>query len=209
MPVKFASVVHALAGRGIGHLLRPDEIQAADFIARHRHVEGALVNKALDQVGRFRATCTPIGVNGSRVGINAAKVHGHQWNIIDACCHGNAKRRDIGTIGVKIRTHCRDEIDLDRKEFPLLVHRHSGYRDIVAAMGIHHEMLGAVGCPLHRFANTAGSFHGQRIFAIGKDLGAETATNIGGSDADVLLLDAEDIHHHVANAVDALRTDNQ
>ena len=50
--------------------------------------------------------------------------------------------------------------------------------DVIAAMGVGEERLGAVGGPFHRTPDLLGSPDADRLLGIDEDLGAETAAHI-------------------------------
>ncbi len=65
-------------------------------------------------------------------------------------------------------------------------------------MAVAEEMLGALGHPLHRFTQPFGGDRGKRVFAIGKQFGAEAAADIGGDHAHLL---RRQLHHLAGNDV--------
>ena len=69
------------------------------------------------------------------------------------------------------------------RKLALVVERQPRGRDVVAAVAVGEEMLGALRHPVHRLAQLLGRDGGQRIFAIGKQLGAEAAADIRRDDA--------------------------
>ena len=93
---------------------------------------------------------------------------------------------------------------------PLSSTRQPRGRNIVAAVAVGEEMLGALADPFHRLAQALGGDGGERIFAIGKQLGAEAAADIGRDDAHLL---RRQLHHvagdDVADDVAALAAERQ
>ena len=100
-------------------------------------------------------------------------------NIVDAGRHADAEPGNVRRVARQIGAHVGDDIDVEREEAALVVERQPRGRDVVAAVAVAEEMLGAVGDPFHRLAQLLGRDRGQRIFAIGKQLGAEAAADIG------------------------------
>src|SRR3546814_10282904 len=64
--------------------------------------------------------------------------------------------------------------------------------DMVAAMGVGQEGLGAVRGPFNRLSQLAGGPETDRFFRIVENLRAEAAADIGGNDADLVFRQAED-----------------
>ena len=206
MAFRLADVVGA-AGRGrIGKLL--DEVDAADFRRAHAALARTGIDQPLDQIGRFRTPRAPIGVDRRGMGENGAHRDVDVLDIVEARRHRDADDRDHRPVGVEIGAHIGDDVDLEAEEAALLVHRHRSLDEVVAAMGIDQEVLGAVADPLHRPAETARRFHRQRVFAIVEGLRAKAAADIVGDDADLLRRHLEDVlGQRVADAVHALRAE--
>ena len=98
-----------------------------------------------------------------------------------------------------------------REKLAVLGERHPRGGDVVAALRVADEMIGAVGDPFDWscFSLLRGD-RDQRVFAIGKQLGAEAAADIG---ADHPHLFQRHLQHHaaedVAQAMAALAADRQ
>ncbi len=85
-------------------------------------------------------------------------------------------------------------LDVEAEELGLVVQRQLRGRDVVAAMRVAEEVLGAIGDPLAPgcfsfFAATAS----QRIFAVDEQLGAEAAADIRRDDAHLVRRQLRDI----------------
>ena len=168
---ELAAVVDAPALRLVGHLLRRDEVALADLDRTETGVAAALVDQPLDQIGRLRPPGAAIGVDRRRC-----------W----CRCRGSAHRgaecrrapvdmvrppsRDARRVLREIGAHVGEEVDPHGEELAVLVHRHLGDRDVVAAVGVDEEMLGAVADPLDRPAELLGRDRRQRIFLVEKHL---------------------------------------
>ena len=87
-------------------------------------------------------------------------------------------------------------VDPQREELAVLVERQLGLGDMVAAVGVGHEGLGAVGRPLDRPAEPCGGPGDERLLGVVEDLGAEAAADIGRDHAQLVLGDAEDEGAH-------------
>src|SRR5690606_19130452 len=71
MPIELADVVAPPAGSFIGKLVRLDEITAADFLARHIKPTGTFLYQLLDQERSFRPARSTIGIDRTRIGVDA------------------------------------------------------------------------------------------------------------------------------------------
>ena len=81
---------------------------------------------------------------------------------------------------------------------------------IVAALGVAEEMLGALGHPFDRTLEALRRHRRKRVFAIGKQLGAEAAADIGRDDAQLFGRDLEHrLAQHVAHEMRALAAEGQ
>ena len=96
------------------------------------------------------------------------------------------------------------------RKLALVVEREPRGRNIVAAVAVGEEMLGALADPFHRLAQALGGDRGERIFAIGKQLGAEAAADIGRDDAHLVGRQLHDVAaDDVADDVAALAAERQ
>jgi hypothetical protein len=75
----------------------------------------------------------------------------------------------------------------EAEDLAVLVHGHLGLRDVVAAMGVGQEGLGAVRGPLHGAAHLLGGPDAHGFFRVDEDLGAEAAAHIRRDDAQLVL----------------------
>ncbi|MEY9264128.1 hypothetical protein ABIF23_003523 [Bradyrhizobium elkanii] len=96
------------------------------------------------------------------------------------------------------------------REFAVLGERHLRGGEIVAALRVAHEMVGALGRPFDALLELARGDRDQRIFAIGKQLGAKAAADIRADYPHVLLRHLQDhVAEDLAQAVAALAADRQ
>ncbi len=131
-------------------------------------------------------------------------------DVIEAGQHAGAAMRNVGPEGRQIRAHVADQVDIHREEFAVLGERHPRGRDIVAALRIAHEVLGAIRGPAHRLLQFARGDRQQRVFAIGKQLGAEAAADIRADHPHLLDRNLQDVlAQDVAQPVAALAADRQ
>jgi hypothetical protein len=116
-------------------------------------------------------------------------------DVIEAGQHAGAAIGNVGREGREIRPHVGHEIDVQAEKAAILGQGHARRGDVVAALGIADEMIGPVRHPFDRTPQFARSERGERVLAIGKQLGAETAADVGADDPHLLL---RNLQHHVA-----------
>ena len=119
---------------------------------RNPDLAGREIDQAFDDVSRLRPSGAAIGIDRNGIGIDAAHAHVAGGNVIDAGRQAGAEVGNIRCELREIRAHVGDEIDIEREEAMPLVERQARRGDVVAALGVAEEMLGAVGDPGHRLA---------------------------------------------------------
>ena len=129
------------------------KLRAAQRVRRDVELARDGIDQPLDQIGRLRPPGAAIGIDRHRVGVDDAQAHMRR---------PGCRRRPVamptpsqgmyGAIGRQIGAHVGDDVDLEREETALVVERELRGRDIVAAVAVGEEMLGAVGDPFHRLA---------------------------------------------------------
>ncbi len=168
------------------------------------------IDQALDDIGRLGAAGAAIGIDRHGIGIGAAQSHIGDRDVVNARRHADAEPRDIGRVARQIRAHVSDDIEIEREEAALVVERHARGGDVVAALAVAEEMLAALGHPFHRLPRAFRRHRRQRIFAIGKELGAEAAADIGRDDPHLVRRDLEHLAaNDVADDVAALAADGE
>src|SRR6185312_7830273 len=124
--------------------------------------------------------------------------------------HADAEPGNIRRIGRQIGAHVGDDIELEREETALVVDGEPRGRNIIATVAVGEKMLGSLADPFHRLAQTLGGNRGERIFAVGKQLGAEAAADIGRYDAHLVRWQLHDVAgDDVADDVAALAAERQ
>ena len=131
-------------------------------------------------------------------------------DVVEARQHAGAAMRNVGTEGREIRAHVAHQIDIHREEFAVFRERHFGSGDIVAALRVTHEMVGAIGGPFDGLFQFFRGDRNQRVFAVRKQFGAEAAADVG---TDHPHLFQRHLQHHAADdlaqAMAALAADRQ
>ena len=93
----------------------------------------------------------------------------------------------------EIGAHIGDEVDAHGEELAVLVHGDLGHRDIVPAMSVAEEMLGALAGPFDGHAEALRRDRRQRILVIAEEFRAEAAAHVGRDHADALGVDLEHV----------------
>ena len=98
------------------------------------------------------------------------------------------------------------ERDVETQETELVVERQFEPGDVVAALRVGHEGVGAVGDPFDRPAELLRGPQHEHVLGIEEQFHAEAAADISGHDADAVLGDLEDVvGEQVADKMRALR----
>ncbi len=105
----------------------------------------------------------------------------------------------------EIGAHVGDRGDADGKKAPVGVECELGIGDVVPALRVAEERLGALGRPLHRTAELARRVEDENELAVEEELHAETAADIRCDDADAILRCAEYASDRLAHEMRALR----
>ncbi|MGY4311387.1 hypothetical protein ACVWW1_000690 [Bradyrhizobium sp. JR3.5] len=200
-----------LAGRGrVGQRLRWDEILPPDGVRRHAELSRGGIDQPLDHIGGLRAAGAAIGVDRHRVGEHGADAAVEGLDVIETRQHAGAAMRDIGRKRREIGTHVAHQVDIHAEEFAVLGERHLRGGEVVAALRVAHEMVGALGGPFDGLLELARRDRDQGILAIGKQLGAEAAADIRADHPHVFLRHLQDhVAEDLAQAVAALAADRQ
>src|SRR5262245_26375765 len=118
-------------------------------------------------------------------------------NVVDAGGHAGSDEWNERRVAGKIRAHVGDEIDVEGEKTPIAVECELRRRDVVATLRVAEEMLAAVGDPFHRPREALRGQTGKCVFAVGKELGAETPNDIGGYDTTLVLGELEQVREQI------------
>ncbi len=162
----------------VRHRPRRDKILAPDRIRRHPELARRCIDEALDHVGGIRTPRAAIGINWHGVGEDRADAAMERLDIVKAGQHSGAAVRNVGPEGRQIGAHVAHQIDVHREKLAILGERHPRRGDVIAPLRVAHEVIGAVGGPLDALAQLARGNRDKRVFAIGKQLGAEPTADI-------------------------------
>ena len=134
--LKAACVIHLSHRVLVGHLLRLDEVAAAQRDAVHADLAGGFIHQSLHDVNRLGPACAAIGTRGSRVGDHrpVAKIDG--LNVVHAGLHPGANQRlNRHTHAHRIGAHVGQRMHAQRQNFAVGIQRQGGAGLHIAAMG--------------------------------------------------------------------------
>ena len=158
-----------------------DEVDAAQFRRRKTELPRRRLHRPFQQVCGLRPARAAIGIDRHGVGIDRAHIGVDRRNGVLA---RQQRRIEIGRDGRREQRHVGaeigDGIDLQRRDPVVGVEGHLDLGNMIAAMGVGHEGLGAVGGPFHRHPRFLRRPETDDLFRIDIDLRAEAATDIGG-----------------------------
>ena len=179
-PRELAAVIDE-AGRGlVGHGRGRDEVAAAELGGPEARLARRDVDDALDQIARLRAAGAAIGVDRRGVGEHALDPHINRRDGVDAGQHGHARRgRDEGREERQIGAEIGDGLDPERQDAAVGVERQLGMADMVAALDVGEEALGALGGPFDRPAQLLGEPRHHCLLGMDEVLHAEAAADVG------------------------------
>ena len=164
------------------------EVLAAELCGVAVDFAGGDFHQPLHHEGRLRTARAAIGVDRRGVGVNPVNFGIDGGNVVLARQQrrieiGRYGRREGGEIGAEIGCCLHPKAqDLAR-----LVHGQLRMGDVVAAMGVAEEGLGAVGGPFDGTAHLLGGPDADGLLRIDEDLRAEAAAHIRRHDAQFML----------------------
>ena len=184
--LEIARVVGVAERRLPRNLAGLHEVAGADLVGRQPGLARDVVDEALQQIGRLGPPGAAIGVGRHGVGHHALDVHVGGRRLVEADQHRAAgEGGDEGAEMAEIGAQCRIGRDAAADEAAVLVERHLGDRDMVAALDVRLERFLAVGNPLHRALERARGPHDHGIFRMHEDLHAEAAAHVAGAHAEL------------------------
>ena len=164
-------------------------------------------HQPFDQIARLGAARAAIGVDRRGVGVDADHLGIDRRDVVLARQQrrveiGRHRRREQRHVGAEIGVGLHPQAD----DLVVLVERHLGMGDMVAAMRVGEEGLGAVAGPFHGTADLLGGPQRHHLFRIDEDLRAETAADVGRDHAQLVLgRDVVERRQHEAGDVRVLR----
>ena len=146
------------------------------------------LDQPLDHEGRLRPPGAAIGIDRHGVGVDRIDLAIDRRDVVLARQQrrveiGRDRRREGRHVGAEIG----DGLDLERGDLAVVVERHFGVGDVVAAVRVGQERLRAVAGPFHRPADLLRRPQADDLFRIDEDLRAEAAADIGRDHAQLVL----------------------
>ena len=166
--VELAAIVVAVALGLVREVGRRDEIAPPDFDRAEAGLAAAGIDQPLDEIGGLGTPGAAVGIDRHRVGVDAAQIRVEHRNVVDAGRHGQPADRNVRPVLVLVGAHVGQQVDAQRQETAVGVHGHLGDREVVAPVGVDEMVLGAIGDPLDRLAETLGGERRQRILVVAR-----------------------------------------
>ena len=156
------------------------------------------LDEALDDEGRLRASGAAIGVDRRRRRCRRRRPRIDGRDVVLA---RQQRRVEIGRHrrgeGRKIAAEIGDRVHAQAGDLAVRVDRQLGVRDMVAAMRVGEEGLGAVGGPFHRPVDLPGRPDADGLLGVDEDLRAEAAADVGRDHAELVFgRDADEGREH-------------
>ena len=105
---------------------------------------------------------------------------------------------------LRIGAGARQHVDVQAQDLAGPAHGHARLDEVLAGMDVGDERLEAVGDELDGSAERDGGGRRRHLVAIGVDLEAERAADVGGDDLHVVIGDAQRLREHALDHVRAL-----
>ena len=105
---------------------------------------------------------------------------------------------------MRVGAGARQHVDVEGLDLAGLADRDAALDDVLARVDVGDERLQPVGDELHRAAELDGRGDGRHLVAVGVDLEAERAADVGGDDLHVVVGHAQRAREHVLDHVRAL-----
>ncbi len=124
--------------------------------------------------------------------------------------HAGAAMRNVGAEGRQIRPHVAHQIDIHREKLAVFRQRHPRDGDVITALRVAHEVIGAVGGPLDVLAQLLRGDRSERVFTVRKQFRTKAAADIRADHPHLLDRNLQDVlAQDVTQAVAALAADRQ
>ena len=184
-----------------------DEVAPAQRCRIDLELPRRRLHQTFDQIARLGTAGAAIGVDRRGVGVDPDHLGMDRRDVVLA---RQQRRVEIGRHRRREQRHVGAEIGvglhLQPGDLVVGVERHLGMGDVVAAMRVREEGLGAVAGPFHGTADLLRGPQRHHLFGIDEDLGAEAAADVGGDHAQLVLGgDVVERRQHEAGDVRVLR----
>ncbi len=203
VPGESAAVIDLTQRRFIRHLLRLDDVAPAQFDAIDAKLVRRGFDDALHEIDRFRPPGAAI--RRGRIGVRQHRVDRHvtRRHVIDARQRDDLpERRQQLPVGGDIGPDAGEHVQPHAQEFVVLIQCEFDLADVVAAMLVGHDDLGAFAAPFHRPIEFLRRPQHQPVIDILPALGAKAAADIVDHDAHLAFRHLEHIGgQHVTHPV--------
>ena len=162
---------------------RLDEVLAAEIGRIAPRLARRLLHDALDKVGRLRAASSTDSVNGNSIGVDPVDLTVDGGDVILPRQQNPIEiGRNRGPEGRRIGAEIGDRMDPHRENLSARVERQFGVRDVVATVRVGKEGLRPLRRPFDWPVDFLGRPNADRFFIVDKDLGPESAADVGRDD---------------------------
>ena len=199
--LEFSGIVNLPHRAGVGHLLRRDQIAAADLDRVHAELSRRGVEQALDQIDRLGTAGAAIGGGRGGVGQHRVELQVDRPDVVDAGGDPGADQHlndDAGRSGVG--AHVGERAHAIGEHLAVRVEREFGAALDIAALGRGEEFLDAFGGPSHRALQGARGEGDDDVLGIKPRLHAEPAADVVDDDADLGLRECRGCHCRACRA---------
>ena len=168
--------------REAGHEIPPPELRRVELELARRDLDDPL-----DHEGRLGPPGATIGIDRRGIGIDGIHLGIDGRDVVLARQQrrveiGRHRRREGRQVGPEIG----DRVHPEAQHLAVGVDREFRMGDVVAAMRVAEERLGAIGGPFHRAADLLGRPDADCLLGIDEDLGAEAAPDVGRDHAQLV-----------------------
>ena len=158
----------------------PDEVATPDFSLIQPQLARGEIGQPFDDKGSLGAARAAIGIDRAGVGVDPFdpgmdrrdRILARQHGGIHVGRHNRVRRRDIAA-------HVRERVDLGGEEAAVWVHGEFGGGDVVAAVIVGQECLGAIGGPFDRAVDLLRREGDCHFLLINPAFGTEAPADVG------------------------------
>jgi hypothetical protein len=174
-----ARVVRQRHRRLVREGIRGDEVLAAQIGRITPRLARCGLDDGLEQVGGLGLARAAIGVDRGGVGVHRIdRAIDRGRLVLPGEQRGGQIGRDRRGEGREIGPHIRGGVHLERAEIAVGVHRQLGVGDVVTAVGVRHETLGALRGPLDRPPDLLRGQQADALLGVDVNFRAEAAADV-------------------------------
>ena len=177
--LELARVIGLAHGVFVGHLVRLDEIAAAQGHAVHADLAGGFVHEPFHDEDGFRPPRTPVGAGGRGVGHHGFVVEINRLDVIHAGLHPGANQDlDSHACTGGISAHVAQRGHPQRQNFAAGIQSQSRISLHVSPVVAGQKFFTALGGPLHGALDGTGAIGHHHIFGVSAGLHAKAAAHV-------------------------------